>query len=76
VSEVLGLITVLGRKIRDTLSQKVKQELTNLRKYLHELADKTSAYIQRRLHEIGAAMNDPMSELKSFVFYWKSVKDA
>ena len=76
VSEQLGLITVVGRQLRESLQKKVKQEQSALRVYLFALAEQSFKLITTSLDSIKQQLEKTFDGLNQYVAYVKSLKAA
>ena len=71
-----GLIVVNGKRLRETLTTKVKAEQNNLRNYLYELAKKTSEHIQNRVEAIGGMIKESADGLTNFVGFVENLTNS
>lgn len=67
--ESKGLILVQGRKLAARLSTRVKEEQTNMREYLMDLAKDKATDITHQINDIKKIINQPPATLSSYVEY-------
>jgi len=71
-----GLIKADGKKLKDTLTIKVKKELNSLRQHLFDIAEKLDKTITGNLSKITQDIQKEMKTLDSYVQYVRSLKRA
>lgn len=64
-----GLIIVVGRKLKDRLMKKVKDEQSNMKSYLYDLADQKAREIEAGFKNIKSTLAKSNSALTAFVEY-------
>ena len=75
-NESRGIISVNGRKLKDRLQHRIKQEQNNLREYVNLLALETNAKITADLNHIKQVLSKDRNSLSTFVEYVAAVKSA
>ena len=71
-----GLIKADGKKLKDTLTIKVKKELNSLRQHLFDIAEKLDKTITDNLRKIQDDIKKEMKSLDQYVGYVRSLKRA
>ena len=74
VGYLLGFINIQGKKLRDRLHKKVKDELSNIKQYLYDLAEQKAKDITKGFDKIKTTLNKPQHSLASYVDYVHSLK--
>ena len=73
-TESKGLITANGKRIKDLLQKRVKQEQTNMKKYLVELAEGKVTEMNSAIREIKRTLDKQNTNLQQYVEYWSNLK--
>lgn len=71
-----GLIKADGKKLKDTLTLKVKKELASLRLHLFEIAENLNKGINKNLEKISEDVKKDMKNLDSYVGFVRCLKEA
>ena len=74
VGYLQGFINIQGKKLRDRLHKKVKDELSNIKQYLYDLAEQKAKDITKGFDKIKGTLNKPQHSLASYVDYVHSLK--
>lgn len=74
VGYLQGLVNIQGKKLRDRLAKRVKDEQQNMRQYLFELADQKAKDILKGIQNINGILSRPQHSLATYVDYVHSLK--
>ena len=71
---VQGLVSIMGKNLREALVTKVKKEQGNIRTYLFDMTNSKAKEIQNGLNHIRTVLQKPAHSLQTFVDYVNSLK--